>query len=52
MSTSLWIVLVGAVVVAAGYFFVMRVLYRQSRDVDSHIDFTKIRPLKDDEESR
>lgn len=52
MNGSLWIVLAGAVVLVAGYLLAMHALYRQSRDVDKQIDFTKIRPLKDDEEQR
>jgi len=49
MNASLWIALAGAVVLVAGYLLAMRVLYRQSRDVDRQIDFTKIRPLKQDD---
>jgi hypothetical protein len=49
VNTSVWIFLAGALVVVAGYLLAMRVLYRQSRDVDRQIDFTKIKPLKDDD---
>jgi hypothetical protein len=49
VNGTLWIVLAGATAVVAGYLLVMRVLYRQSRDVDRQIDFAKIRPLKDDD---
>jgi hypothetical protein len=49
VNTSLWIVLAGAVIVVTGYLLAMRVLYRQSRDIDKQVDFTKIRPLKDDD---
>ena len=49
MSSSQWVVLAGAVVLVAVYLLAMRVLYRQSRDVDRQIDFTKIKPLKDDD---
>jgi len=52
VSGPLWILLAGAVVVVAGYLLAMRVLYRQSRDVDRQIDFAKIKPLKDDAEGR
>jgi hypothetical protein len=51
MNASLWIALSAAVILALGYLFAMRVLYRQSREVDRHVDFTKIRPLKDEEET-
>jgi hypothetical protein len=47
---NLWIALVVALVVVLGYVLAVRVLYRQSREVDKHIDFTKIRPLQDDQE--
>lgn len=50
MNATLWIVLSAAVILVLGYLFAMRVLYRQSREVDKHIDFTKIRPLKDEQE--
>ena len=49
MNASVWIFLAGAAVVVAGYLLAMRVLYRQSREVDQQIDFTKIKPLKDDD---
>ena len=49
MSSSQWVVLAGAVGLVAVYLLAMRVLYRQSRDVDRQIDFTKIKPLKDDD---
>ena len=49
MSTNLWIALFVAVVLVLGYVLAMRVLYRQSREVDKQIDFTKIRPLPDED---
>jgi len=51
MNAALWIVLSVAAILALGYLLAMRVLYRQSREVDKHVDFTKIRPLKDEEEA-
>jgi hypothetical protein len=51
VTTSLWIVLGAAVVVVAVYLLTMRGLQRRSREVDKQVDFTKIRPLKDDEEN-
>ena len=49
MSINLWIVLCVAFVVALAYVLAVRVLYRQSREVDKHVDFSKIRPLPDDD---
>jgi hypothetical protein len=49
MGTHLWIALFVAVVLVLGYVLAMRVLYRQSREVDKQIDFTKIRPLPDED---
>ena len=49
MSTNLWIVLFVGAVLALGYVLAVRVLYQQSREVDKHIDFTKIRPLPDED---
>ena len=49
MSPNLWIVVFVAVVLALVYVLGMRVLYRQNREVDKQIDFTKIRPLRDED---
>jgi len=49
MSTTLWIALGVAVFLVIVYVLAVRVLYRQSREVDKKIDFTKIKPLKDEE---
>jgi hypothetical protein len=51
MNTTLWIVLSVAVNLTVGYLLVMLVLYQQSREVDKHVDFTKIRPLKDEQDT-
>ena len=50
MSTTLWIALGVAVFLVIVYVLAVRVLYRQSREVDKKIDFTKIKPLKDEED--
>jgi len=50
MSTTLWIVLAVAVFVVLAYFVVMRVFFQRSREADKHVDYTKIRPWKDDED--
>ena len=49
MDIPLWIVLaiVGVVVF---YLLVMRVFFRQSKAVDAKTDFSKIPPLKDEED--
>ena len=41
-----------AVVVAivAAYFIVMRVFFRESRELDRHIDYTKMKKWKDEDE--
>ena len=49
MSATLWIALGAAAVLALVYVLGVRVLYRQSREVDEKIDFTKIKPLRDED---
>jgi hypothetical protein len=49
MDIPLWIVL-AAVGVVVLYLLVMRVFFRQSREVDRKTDFSRIPPLKDDED--
>lgn len=46
--TVLVALLVGLVVVVA-YVVVMRVFFRESRDLDRKIDYTKIRQWKDED---
>lgn len=50
MSTTLWIVIgiIAAVIVV--YLVTMRVFFRQSRDADKRIDFSKVREWKDDDD--
>ncbi|HEV8097375.1 MAG TPA: hypothetical protein VGP71_16730 [Burkholderiales bacterium] len=50
MSTPLWILLAVVVFVVLAYFVVMRVFFQRSREADKHVDFSKIRPWKDDED--
>jgi hypothetical protein len=52
VDDSFWIALAAGAVLAAGYLLVMRVLYRQSKAADQRVDFTKIKPLEDDERDR
>ena len=48
MSTTLWLGL-AAIVVVVVYLLVMRVFYRESREADKHIDYSKVRAWKDDD---
>ena len=50
MATPLLVVLAVAALLALGYVLAMRVLLKQSREEDKHVDFSKIRPWKDDED--
>ncbi len=49
MDTTVWIGL-GALVVVVGYLLVMRVFFRQSKAVDKTTDYSKIKPLKDEDD--
>lgn len=49
MSTTLWIVLAVAGLVILVYLVTLRAFYRQSRELDKQIDYTKIRPWKDED---
>jgi low affinity Fe/Cu permease len=42
--------LVAAVVVVAGYLLVMRVFFRDSKELDKKIDYSKMKEWKDDED--
>ncbi|HSS26374.1 MAG TPA: hypothetical protein VLJ84_04940 [Usitatibacter sp.] len=46
----IWITLVAAVVVVAGYLLVMRVFFRDSKELDKKIDYSKMKEWKDDED--
>jgi len=46
----IWITLVAAVVVVGGYLLVMRVFFRDSKELDKKIDYSKMKPWKDDED--
>jgi hypothetical protein len=50
MSMTAWIFLAVAVFVVLAYFVVMRVFFQRSREADKQVDYTKIRPWKDDED--
>ena len=46
----IWITLFAAVVVVAGYLLVMRVFFRDSKELDKKIDYSKMKEWKDDED--
>jgi hypothetical protein len=50
VDNTLWIILIAAAVVVVGYLVTMRVFFRQSREIDKQTDFSKIPPLKDEDE--
>ena len=51
MNTTLMIALGVAVLLVLVYLLVMRVFFRQSRDLDKQIDYSKMKKLKDDDEA-
>ena len=48
MSTIEWLV-VGGVAIVVIYLLVMRVFFRESKEADKHIDYSKVREVKDDD---
>lgn len=48
--SPLWIALAVAIILVLCYVFCMRVLARKSREIDKQIDYSRIRPWKDDED--
>jgi hypothetical protein len=50
MSSTLWTVLGVAGIGVVCYLLVMLYFWHQSREIDKQIDFSKIKPLKDDED--
>jgi hypothetical protein len=49
MDIPTWVIVV-AVVVVVLYFVTMRGFFKKSREVDRKTDYSKIPPLKDDDE--
>ena len=49
MDTTLWIIVGIACAVVGLYLVTMRVLYKQSRDTEKQIDFSKVREWKDED---
>jgi hypothetical protein len=50
MNNVVLIALVAAVVVVGGYLLVMRVFFRESKELDKKIDYAKMKEWKDDED--
>lgn len=46
--TIVWICVAVAVVAVLGYMLVMRVFFRDSKELDKKIDYSKMRQWKDD----
>ena len=49
MNQALWIFLAIAVVIVAGYFITMRVFFKESKELDKKIDYSKMKEWKDDD---
>ena len=45
-----WIAVAVALVVVLGYVLVMRVFFRESKELDKKIDYSKMKEWKDDED--
>jgi low affinity Fe/Cu permease len=50
MNNVILVTLVAAVVVVGGYLLVMRVFFRDSKELDKKIDYSKMKEWKDDED--
>lgn len=50
MSHTLWIVSGVSVFVIVGFAVAIRSLLRENREIDKHIDYSKVRPWVDDDE--
>jgi low affinity Fe/Cu permease len=48
-SNALWIFLAVAAVVIVGYFVVMRVFFKESKELDKKIDYGKMKEWKDED---
>ena len=47
-SHALWIFLAVAAFIVVGYFVVMRVFFKESKELDKKIDFGKMKKWEDD----
>ena len=50
MNNVVLITIVAAVIVVGGYLLVMRVFFRDSKELDKKIDYSKMKEWKDDED--
>ena len=50
LTLSLWTVLGAAAILVAGYLLVMRYFLHRSRQADKQVDFSKIKPLQDEDD--
>ena len=50
MTTTLWVFLAIALLIALGYFVTMRVFFKESKELDKKIDYGKMKEWKDDED--
>jgi len=50
MNNVVLITIVAAIVVVGGYLLVMRVFFRESKELDKKIDYSKMKEWKDDED--
>ena len=48
-SNALWIFLAIAAVIVVGYFVVMRVFFKESKELDKKIDYGKMKEWKDED---
>jgi hypothetical protein len=49
MTTAVWIALGIAVLFGVGYVLRVRMLIKESGELDKKIDYSKVRPWKDDD---
>ncbi len=49
MNQVVFIVVVAAVVLVAGYLLVMRVFFKESKELDKKIDYSKMKEWKDED---
>ena len=49
-TQALWIFLAVAALVLIGYFLTVRVFFKESKELDKKIDYTKMKQWKDDED--
>jgi hypothetical protein len=49
MSDTVLILIAIGVVIVVGYFIVMRVFFRESKELDKKIDYSKMKEWKDED---